>query len=215
MAILGVLMTVIGDRPSGREAGPREGAAWKWRTTNQRGRFANRIKGQIVEKGPKEEPQRSLDHEREVGMTRTNVMASSRPQTAGTSMTRSGSSRARRRLMILPVVLALAVAPAAPAFAVEPNYGNSQANKPSPEKPGSGTSPSKSTKTPTSTTPAKTVEPATTSSAPTTATHPAKASTLPFTGLDLRWTVGVGLLLVCAGGSIMVMQRRQRRDTGL
>jgi hypothetical protein len=142
-------------------------------------------------------------------MTRTNVMASSRPQTAGTSMTRSGSSRARRRLIILPVMLALAVAPAAPVLAVEPNYGNSQANKPKPES-HNGTSPSKATKTPT-----KTVSPATTSSTPSTTTQPAKASTLPFTGFDLRWTVGAGLLLVGAGGSIMVMQRRQRRDTGL
>jgi hypothetical protein len=58
------------------------------------------------------------------------------------------------------------------------------------------------------------VEPATASSAPTTTTSPAKAGSLPFTGFDLRWTVGGGLLLVCAGGSIMVMQRRQRRDSG-
>ena len=52
-------------------------------------------------------------------MTRTNVMASSRPQTADAATTRSGSSRARRGLLILPVVLALGLAPAAPALAVE------------------------------------------------------------------------------------------------
>jgi len=140
----------------------------------------------------------SQDHEREVGMTRTNAT------------TRSGSSRARRRLVILPVVLALSLASVAPALAAtEPlsTYNNSGAAKP---KPNSGTSPSKSTKTPSSTT-----SPATTSSTPTTATEPAKASTLPFTGFNLTWTVGGGLLLVCAGGSIMVMQRRQRRDGGL
>jgi hypothetical protein len=142
-------------------------------------------------------------------MTRTNVMASSRPQTAGTSTTRSGSSRVLRRLMILPVVLALAVAPAAPVLAASTGstYNNSEAKKPTPN---SGTSPSKATKTP-----AKTVSPATTSSTPATTTKPAKASTLPFTGFDLRWTVGAGLLLVGAGGSILVMQRRQRRDSGL
>jgi hypothetical protein len=123
--------------------------------------------------------------------------------------------------MILPVVLALAVAPVAPALAASSNakalsgYGKTQ----EPNKPNSGTSPSKSTKsptTPTNTTPANTVSPATTSSAPATSTQPAKAgaSTLPFTGFDLRWTVGAGLLLVGAGGSIMVMQRRQRRDAG-
>jgi hypothetical protein len=109
--------------------------------------------------------------------------------------------------VILPVVLALAVAPAVPttAFAAEPTSGYKQ----TPTPPKSGTSPSQSTKTPT-TTPAKTVAPATTT------TQPAKASasTLPFTGLDLRWTVGAGLVLIGAGGSIMVMQRRQRRDTG-
>ena len=156
---------------------------------------------------PNQGPQRSPDHEREVGMTRTNAT------------TRSGSSLVRRRLVILPVALALAVAPAAPALATSggsatSNYGT---KAPEPTKPGngtgpsSGTSPSKSTKTPT--TPSKETAPATTSSTPS-ATKPAKASTLPFTGFDLRWTVGAGLLLVCAGGSIMVMQRRQRRDTG-
>jgi len=146
-------------------------------------------------------------------MTRTNVMASSRPETAEPATTGSGTSRARRRLVILPVVLALSLASVAPALAAEPatgTYGNSGAKKP--ESKG-GVSPSKSTKTPT--TPAKTVEPATTSTTPTTSTEPAKASTLPFTGFNLTWTVGGGLLLVCAGGSMMVMQRRGRRDGGL
>jgi hypothetical protein len=111
--------------------------------------------------------------------------------------------------MILPVVLALALVTAAPAFAATATTPTTGYSKPEPNTPtlNSGTSPSKATKTP-----AKTVSPATTSS---TATKPAKASTLPFTGFDLRWTVGAGLLLVCAGGSIMVMQRRQRRDSGL
>jgi hypothetical protein len=146
-------------------------------------------------------------------MTRTNVMASSRPQTADTAAMKSGSSRARRGLTILPVVLALAVAPVAPALAASSGSATSgyatPAPKPTQKGPASGTSPSKSTKSPANT------APATTSSAPTTSTQPAKASaTLPFTGFDLRWTVGAGLLLVGAGGSIMVMQRRQRRDIG-
>ena len=132
-------------------------------------------------------------------MTRTNAT------------TRSGSSRARRRFVILPVVLALVVAPVAPAFATggtsaTTGYAEPGAKKPTPN---SGTSPSKSSKTPTS---SKTTSPATASSSPTTTTSPAKASSLPFTGFDLRWTVGGGLLLIAAGGSIMVMQRRQRRD---
>jgi len=150
-------------------------------------------------------------------MTRTNVMASSRPQTSeGQATTRSGSSRARRRLVILPVVLALSLASVAPALAAEPTTGYATPGAKTPTTPKSGTSPSKSTKTPTPTTPAKTVEPATTSSTtPTTTTAPAKASTLPFTGFNLSWTVGGGLLLIAAGGSIMVMQRRGRREGGL
>jgi hypothetical protein len=125
--------------------------------------------------------------------------------------TRSGSSRARRRLVILPVVLALGLAPAAPALATGGSATSGYGTKP--PEPKSGTSPSKATKTPT--TPSKTVEPATASSAPTTTTSPAKASSLPFTGFDLRWTVGGGLVLIVAGGSIMAMQRLKRRDTGL
>ena len=149
-------------------------------------------------------------------MTRTNVMASSRPQAADKATTRSGSSRARRRLVILPVVLALGLAPAAPVLAAgsaNPALnGYSEKNKPNTPA-GSGTSPSKSTKPPT--TPAKTVSPAS-ASVPARSTQPAKATatTLPFTGFDLRWTVGGGLLLVGAGGSIMAMQRRQRREPG-
>jgi uncharacterized surface anchored protein len=132
-------------------------------------------------------------------MTRTNAT------------TRSGSSRARRRFVILPVVLALAVAPVAPALATSGSAESNYATKPPAPTttPNSGTSPSKSSKTPAS---SKTTSPATASSSPTTTTSPAKASSLPFTGFDLRWTVGGGLLLIAAGGSIMVMQRRQRRD---
>jgi len=74
--------------------------------------------------------------------------------------------------------------------------------------PNSGTSPSKE-----KTAPATTTTPAKTSSVPTT-TKSAKASSLPFTGLDLRFTVGVGLILMGAGFSIVMVQRRQRRDSG-
>jgi hypothetical protein len=144
-------------------------------------------------------------------MTRTSVMASSRPQaTVDRTTTRSVSSRARRGLAILPVVIALGLAPVAPALGATGTSGYGEKPPTPTTKPNSGTSPSKSTKTPT-TTPANEVAP-TTESAPATSTQPAKASTLPFTGFDLRWTVGAGLLLLGAGGSIMVMQRRQRRD---
>ena len=64
----------------------------------------------------------------------------------------------------------------------------------------------------TETTPEKETAPAKASSTPTTSTE--KASTLPFTGFDLRWDIGFGLLLMGAGFSIVVAQRRQRRQHG-
>ena len=44
-------------------------------------------------------------------------------------------------------------------------------------------------------------------------TSPSKAAktTLPFTGLDLRWTIGVGLLLIGSGLVIVGAQYRHRR----
>jgi uncharacterized surface anchored protein len=85
----------------------------------------------------------------------------------------------------------------------------------------SGTSPSKEATTPEkkeATTPEKKeATPTTTSTTPATSTAPstekATASTLPFTGFDLRWTVGMGLLLVGAGFSIVTVQRRHRRGS--
>jgi hypothetical protein len=153
-------------------------------------------------------------------MTSTDVEASSRPQTAGTEVRRRGSSRAARRLMVLPVALLLALAFAAPSFATsaQPLSGYGGQSTPAP-KPSSGTSPSKSTKTPTSktpttSTPANEPAPATSSSVPTTTTAPAKSSSLPFTGFNLSWTVGGGLLLIAMGFSIVTVQRRQGRDSG-
>jgi hypothetical protein len=149
-------------------------------------------------------------------MTRTDVEALNGPQTAGTEANRRGSSRAARRLMVLPVALLLAIMLAATSFAAQPLSGYGGQTTP---KPGSGTSPSKSTKTPTSKTPTTTAPasepaPATSSSVPTTTTAPAKSSSLPFTGFDLSWTVGGGLLLVAMGFSIVTVQRRQGRDSG-
>ena len=146
-------------------------------------------------------------------MTRTDVMASSRPQTEGAAKGFGGSSSARRRLIVLPVLLLLAVVLAAPMSAVAASTttnkeGLTGYEKKSEEK--SGTSPSKEATTPEkkettpTTTPAKSTAPA----------SETKATTLPFTGLDLRWTLGMGLLLVGAGFSIVVMQRRHRRDGG-
>jgi hypothetical protein len=141
------------------------------------------------------------------------------------------------RLSVQPVALCLAVALVVPttAFAANTTTGYNQTpptptmtgynqtpptptttgynqTPPTPTtgaSPSAGTSPSKETSTPTTTT-----APTTTNNAPTTTTTPAKsatASTLPFTGLDLRWTVGIGLLLMGMGFSIVTVQRRQRR----
>jgi hypothetical protein len=78
--------------------------------------------------------------------------------------------------------------------------------------PSTGTLPSKEAEKPTSTTPTSETAPAKTSTTPTTTTP--KSSTLPFTGFDLRWDIGLGLLLMLAGFSIVTLQRRQRRDGG-
>jgi hypothetical protein len=151
-------------------------------------------------------------------MTRTDVEAS-RPQAPGTAANRRGSSHvARRRLMVLPVALLLALAPAAPALAAaQPlnGYGGQTTPKPGGGSPGNGTSPSKTTKTPTTSTPSTEPAPATSSNVPTsTTTTSPKASSLPFTGFDLRWTVGGGVLLIAMGLSIVMVQRRQRHDNG-
>lgn len=158
-------------------------------------------------------------------MTRTDVVASSRPQAADAALMRGGSSRAWRRVL-MPVALSLAVALMASttAFAAETTTGYSQTPPPPPPTtttttkttptsttptPTTGTSPSKESSTPTTTT-----APATTSTAPTSTTSPTStAKSLPFTGFDLRWTVGIGIVLMGMGFSIVTLQRRQRRGT--
>ena len=137
-------------------------------------------------------------------MTRTDVMASSRPRTANGAPSRKGSSSMLRGLSVFTVVLLLGLALVVPSVAVaeEPTAGYNQ----KPNTPKTGTSPSKEAAKPT-TTPTTAVAPVTTSSTPS-----AKASTLPFTGFDLRWDIGFGVLLMGAGFSILAMQRRQRRQ---
>ena len=139
-------------------------------------------------------------------MTRTDVMASSRPRTPGAAPIRRGASSVLRAALGLPVVLLLAAALLLPgtAVAAEPSSGYNQEPNTPKTTPATGTSPSKESSEPTSTTPA-------TEAAPTSTTSTAKASTLPFTGFDLRWDVGFGVLLLGAGISILAMQRRQRR----
>jgi hypothetical protein len=142
-------------------------------------------------------------------MTRTDVMASSRPQAAdAASITNRASGRARRLTVLLMALVALALAPAA-ALATGTTTGyNQEPPKPTTTSttPSSGVAPSKESEKPT-TTPAS-------ETAPTTTTAPSTEKALPFTGFDLRWEIGLGLLLIAGGLSIFLMQRRQRRAGG-
>lgn len=145
-------------------------------------------------------------------MTRTDVMAPSGPQTAGADSMRSGSLDVTRRLSAIAAMMlfALALVLPAAAMAAEPTTGYNQTpttpTTTTTPTPTTGTSPSKEEKSPAS-------EPAPEKTGATpTATTATKASTLPFTGFDLRWSLAVGVLLMGAGFSIVAVQRRQRRD---
>lgn len=172
-------------------------------------------------------------------MTRTDVMASSRPQKASAAPTKKGLSGMSRRALALPVAFALMVGLVLPGTALAADgelNGYTTTTTTTTTTPTTPTTPTTTpttpttTATPTSTTPApatgtspekqsstptKTTAPETTST-PTTSTEPTakKASTLPFTGFDLRWTIGAGVLLLAMGFSIVTAQRRQRRNTG-
>jgi hypothetical protein len=122
-------------------------------------------------------------------MTRTDAIAESmriRPSRRRASL---------RTLLALPVALLLVAALATPAVAATSTNKEGLSKYEEPKK---GPKHSKNKKPP--------HEPI-----PTPPPIPAKESSLPFTGYDLRWTVGFGLLLMGAGASIVVVQRRQRR----
>ena len=128
-------------------------------------------------------------------------------------------TRMSRTLLALSVASALMLS-AAPAMAAGTTTGYGQ-TAPAPAtttpKPSSGTGPSKETATPktTSSEPAsKTTTTPSSSSSPSSPTS-SERSTLPFTGLDLRWVIGVGVLLLGAGLSLrLTTQRRQRNGLG-
>jgi cell division protein FtsN len=147
-------------------------------------------------------------------MTRTDVMASSRPRTVGAAPSSRKSTSFARRLSALPVVLllVLALVLTSTAMAAEEKSGYSQTTPTTSTKPTTtpktGTAPAKEAEEPAATTPTTEAAPEkATSTAPTTE----KATALPFTGFDLSWDVGFGLLLIAAGFSILAIQRRQRR----
>jgi len=156
-------------------------------------------------------------------MTRTDVMASSRPQAiAVASNQKRSSSRPSRRWALAPLALLLTIAlvgPTAAFAAEEPTTGYNQTpptppttpttTPTTPTTPSTGTSPEKETSTPTST---NETSPSKTSSTPTSTTETEKSGTLPFTGFDLRWSIGFGIVLMGAGFAIVAMQRRQRRQ---
>jgi hypothetical protein len=120
---------------------------------------------------------------------------------------------ARRGLLALPAALALLVS-AAPAVAQAAETSSTGTSGYSQKPPTPTTKPE----------PKKEVEPAkeekkttptpTTTVAPTATTPTTKASTLPFTGLDLRWVVGGGLLLLASGLSIRLLALRGRPGAG-
>jgi hypothetical protein len=126
------------------------------------------------------------------------------------------------RTLFAPLALFALMLFAVPALATETGttgYYNTPP-KPAPSTstttptPASGTGPSRETSKPrtTSSSPSSASSKPSSTSSPTipTATH----STLPFTGLDLRWVIGIGLLLIGAGVSMRLTQRRQRQGLG-
>jgi cytoskeletal protein RodZ len=121
---------------------------------------------------------------------------------------RGGASLSR--LLALPLALVLVAAFATSAFAATEPATTGYTHTATPKQ---EVLPSKTKTSPTKeTTPSKTSTTPATSTEPTTTT--AKASSLPFTGLNLTWVVGFGLLLIVAGSSIVMVQRRQHGSGG-
>jgi hypothetical protein len=135
----------------------------------------------------------ALTRHRRLGMTSIDGLASDRPATAKRNV-----RRARSVLLAVPLTLSLMV-PTAAFAAVESTTGYSQTPPPpttkTTPKPTKGTAPSTAIGTPV------TIKPS----------APAPKSTLPFTGLDLRLVIGLGIVMLAMGGlSIRVIQRRQQ-----
>jgi hypothetical protein len=138
-------------------------------------------------------------------MTRNHFLTSTgkRQTDMGSTSARRSRRTSLRMLLALPIALLLATALAAPTLAAGTTgseglsgYGHKEAKKENEH--------SKTKKEP-EPEPKQPVEPERPPVEPV-----AKASSLPFTGYDLSWTVGFGVLLVGAGGSIILVQRRQR-----
>ncbi len=160
-------------------------------------------------------------------MTRTDSMVSGGRQTAGAAKLGSelhddraaarGRRVARRGLLAIPLALAFAIP--APALAqttgATTNTTSGYGEKPpvtTKTEPKNGTAPSKESTTPKEkAAPAPATTTPATSTAPTTTSPTATESKLPFTGLDLRWVLGAGILMLAGGLSIRLTQRRSAR----
>jgi cobalamin biosynthesis Mg chelatase CobN len=166
----------------------------------------------------------------EVGMTRTDDVASSRPHwevaDGETARERRGASR---RLAALPLALLLTAGLALPSAALAAEGLTGYSTTPKTET--TTTPKTTTTTTTTPTTPTTTTTPKggtspskeeTEPSKPTTSTSgvaanaeststTSKASTLPFTGFDLRWSIAVGVALMAAGCALLAVYRRDRR----
>jgi uncharacterized membrane protein len=142
-------------------------------------------------------------------------MTSNEVKALGRSQRRNAHRGLRLLIAALSLSLAMLVLVAAPVLAVETSTtttsstetGYSQKPKVPAEK---KVAPAKEEKA----APKKEVAPAK-EPTPVVTSAPAKATELPFTGLDLRWVVGGGLLLIAVGGvSLGVMRRHERQGIG-
>lgn len=124
-------------------------------------------------------------------MTRTDVVASSRPRTAGIERTATGTRRSLRKRLAMPLAMLIAAALLMPTAALAAEEGLSTYNET--KTTSSAAEPEKKAA------PVKAAEP-----------EQPKAATLPFTGLNLGNVVVIGFLLIGAGCSIVVVQRRQQ-----
>jgi hypothetical protein len=111
----------------------------------------------------------------------------------------------RRGLLAVPVTLSLML-PAA-AYAAEATNGYTQTPPPP------GTTTPRTTPTPAKkAAPSKNVAPSINLGTPVTIKPSPPPKTLPFTGLDLRWIIAGGVLLLGMGFTVRLLQRRARSN---
>lgn len=160
--------------------------------------------------GGSEDGTERSQHNRRFGMTETG--ASNRPQSG--SITSRRSRMLRRGLLAVPVTLGLMLP--AGAGAAEATNGYTQTPPP---PPGTTTTTTVTTPPVTVTTsapaakkvvPKKGVSPSVNIGEPVTIKPSPAPTTLPFTGLDLRWIIGAGILLLGMGFTLRILQRRAR-----